>query len=72
MAELRFFIDHGIIHDRKRGRHILGSESDAAIFGEPLQDTVDALNAMEAQTKGVGGLREEYLDECRDADRSDT
>lgn len=61
----RFFIDHGVIHDRKRGRHVLGSQRDAETFGEPLQDTVDALNAMESATQSIGGLRVDYLDECR-------
>ena len=65
MNELRFFVEHGVIHDRKRGRHVLGSERDAEMFGEPLQDTVDVLNAMEAATQEVGGLRSEYMDECR-------
>jgi hypothetical protein len=65
MDELRFFVDHGIVHDRKRGRHVLGSQNDADTFGEPLQDTVDALNAMEAATQDVGGIRSDYLDDCR-------
>lgn len=64
-SEPRFFVDHGVIHDRKRGRHVLGSQRDAETFGEPLQDTVDALNAMESATQSVGGLRFDYLDECR-------
>lgn len=49
----RFFIEHGVVHDRKTGRHLH--------FDDNILAECDALNAIEMATKRFGGVREEYL-----------
>lgn len=50
-GEPRFFIEHGVIHDSKIGRHVISSVSMEEDFGEKIQATVDTLNELDASAK---------------------
>jgi hypothetical protein len=54
--EGRFFVDHGVLHDRKTGMH--WRERD----GYPATEDCDSLNAIEQAAPG--GVSERYLRRC--------
>ena len=55
LVERRFFIDHGMIHDRVTGRHVATDPEMPGLGGSMLDDALDLLNSL---TDEVARLRE--------------
>ena len=51
LVERRFFIDHGMIHDRVTGRHVTTDPEMPGLSGSMLDDALDLLNSLTAEIK---------------------
>jgi hypothetical protein len=49
----RFFIDHGMIHDRKTGRHITTAPDDETWNGGTISDCLALLNELDEARERV-------------------
>lgn len=45
-AGQRFFIDHGVIHDKVTGKHVVTDQFMLECNGQKLEDTLNLLNSL--------------------------
>ena len=53
LVERRFFIDHGMIHDRVTGRHVATDPEMLGLGGSMLDDALDLLNSLTAEIEAM-------------------
>jgi hypothetical protein len=72
MSEPRFFIDHGVIHDRKTGKHVRTVGNVEGSGEDGIEECCALLNELDApdanryhQTLGAKWMVEAIIRECR-------
>lgn len=58
-AVVRFFIDHGMIHDRKTGRHVFGEDRP-----DPIGEALELLNEMHSAFEQMRDWRDKWANDC--------